>query len=102
MLSKAGVTLGSIYDEDVNRTVEQRLCGEMCQISQRKTEAHNEYMNEMYDETTPNSYINYSDADNLHGLATCHKLPYKDFELIDYKMELNEIMEYDDLGIGKE
>ena len=100
MLLKSGVTLDLIYNEDMYKMVERGLRGGMCQVSNRKAEANNKYMNELYDESKPSSYINYLDANNLYGLAMCQKLPYKDLEFIDYKMELNDIMEYEDLGIG--
>ena len=100
MLLKTGITLDLIYNEDMYKMVERGLRGGMCQVSNRKAEANNKYMNELYDESKPSSYINYLDANNLYGLAMCQKLPYKDLEFIDYKMELNDIMEYEDLGVG--
>ena len=80
--------------------VERGLRGGMCQVSNRKAEANNKYMNELYDENKPSSYINYLDANKLYGLAMCQKLPYKDLEFINYKMEVNDIMEYEDVGVG--
>ena len=75
MLLKTGISLQLIYDEEVYKMVEKGLRGGMCQVSHRMAQANNKYMEGLYDENKPNSYINYLDANNLYGLAMCQKLP---------------------------
>ena len=99
MLLKTGVTLDLIYDEELYKMVEKGLRGGMCQVSKRRAEANNKYMNDMYDENKPSSYINYLDANNLYGLAMCQKLPYKDIKFVnDFKEE--NINSWSDSNVG--
>ena len=51
------------------------MAGGMCQVSIK-------YMNEMYDENVPSSYISYLDAKFLNGLAMCQALPHKDSRFV--------------------
>ena len=80
--------------------VEKGLRGGMCQVSHRKAEANNKYMEELYDETKQSSYINYLDANNLYGLAMCQKLPYKDIRWIQRQFTEDDIKNYSDLSTG--
>ena len=99
MLLKTGVTLDLIYDEELYEMVEKGLRGGMCQVSKRRAEANNKYMNEMYDENKPSCYTNYLDANNLYGLAMCQKLPYKDIKFVnDFKEE--HINSWTDNNVG--
>ena len=100
MLLKTGIKLDLIYDEEIYKMVEKGLRGGMCQVSHRKAEANNKYMEELYDETKPSSYINYLDANNLYGLAMCQKLPYKDIRWIQRQFTEDDIKNYSDLSTG--
>ena len=99
MLLKTGVTLDLIYDEELYKMVEKGLRGGMCQVSKRRAEANNKYMNDMYDEKKPSSYINYLDANNLYGLAMCQKLPYKDIKFVDNFTE-EQLNSWNDTNVG--
>ena len=80
--------------------VEKGLRGGMCQVSHRKAEANNKYMEELYDKTKPSSYINYLDANNLYGLAMCQKLPYKDIRWIQRQFTEDDIRNYSNFSTG--
>ena len=47
MLLKTGIRLDLIYDEDIYKMVENGLRGGMCQVSHRKAETNNKYMEEL-------------------------------------------------------
>lgn len=79
MLKKTGVKLDLLTDYDMHLMMEQGLRGGISMISHRYAKANNPYLNE-YDETKPNSYISYLDANNLYGHAMLQKLPIKDFQ----------------------
>ena len=100
MLLKTGIKLDLIYDEEIYKMLEKGLRGGMCQVSHRKAEANNKYMEELYDETKPSSYINYLDANNLYGLAMCQKLPYKDIRWIQRQFTEDDIKNYSNLSTG--
>ena len=100
MLLKTGISLDLIYDEEVYKMVERGLRGGMCQVSHRKAEANNKYMEGLYDESKPSSYINYLDANNLYGLAMCQKLPYKDVRFYPNALTENDIKEWADTSTG--
>ena len=100
MLLKTGIKLDLIYDEEIYKMVEKGLRGGMCQVSHRKAEANNKYMEELYDETKPSSYINYLDANNLYGLAMCQNLPYKDIRWIQRQFTEDDIENYSNLSTG--
>ena len=100
MLLKTGISLDLIYDEEVYKMVERGLRGGMCQVSHRKAEANNKYMEGLYNENQPSSYINYLDANNLYGLAMCQKLPYKDVRFYPNQLTENDIKEWADTSIG--
>jgi len=55
--------------------IEKGLRGGMCQVSYKEARTNNKYMGEDYDAERPSKFINYLDANNLHGLATSMKLP---------------------------
>ena len=80
--------------------VERGLRGGMCQVSHRKAEANNKYMEGLYNESKPSSYINYLDANNLYGLAMCQKLPYKDVRFYPNALTENYIKESADTSTG--
>ena len=99
MLLKTGICLDLIYDEEVYKMVESGLRGGMCQVSHRKAEANNKYMEDDYDKSKESSYKNYLDANNLYGLAMCKKLPYKDIKF-DNVLTEEDILNYDNGELG--
>ena len=59
--------------------VEKGIRGEICHAIHRYAEANNKYMKN-YDKNKESSFIEYLDANNLHGLAMSQKLPVDDFK----------------------
>ena len=55
----------------------------------RYVEANNKYMKN-YDENKESSYVQYSDANNLYGLATSQKLPVDRFKWIKHTISINK------------
>jgi hypothetical protein len=58
--------------------IERQKRGGLCFVgSQRHTVANNHYL-ENYDNTKPEDYIIYLDANNLYGWAMSQPLPFSD------------------------
>lgn len=72
---KTGTELQPMTDREMYEMIEKGLRGGMCQVSYKEAKANNPYMGDDYDESKPNNYINYLDANNLYGLAMSQKLP---------------------------
>eukprot|EP01052_Picozoa_sp_SAG31_P025168 SAG31_NODE_2192_length_6226_cov_6.328219_6_plen_118_part_00 len=79
MLKKTGVRLDLLTDYDMHLFVEKGLRGGISMISHRYAQANNPYAPN-HDESEPNSYISYLDANNLYGWAMKQPLPISDFE----------------------
>ena len=63
-------------------TVEEGTGGGMCNAIHRYAKVNNKYM-ESYDKNTELSYLEYLDANNLHGWAMSQKLPVSDFKWVE-------------------
>ena len=59
--------------------VEKGIRGGICHAMYRYAKANNMYMNNC-DKNKESSYIQYLDANNLHGWAMSQKLPVDSFE----------------------
>ena len=84
MLKLTGVTLELLTDYDQHIMTEQGLRGGISMIAHRHAEANNPYV-EDYDETKPNNYIAYLDANNLYGHSMLQKLPIRSFKWCENK-----------------
>ena len=62
--------------------VEKGIRGGMCHVIYRYVKANNKYMKN-YDKNIESSYLEYLDANNLHGWAMSQKLPVVGFEWIE-------------------
>ena len=58
--------------------VEKGIRGGICHSIYRYAKANNKYMKD-YDKNKESSYIQYWDANNLHGLTMSQKLPARQF-----------------------
>ena len=83
-LKKTGVKLELITDYDMLLMTEKVIRGEVCQTTQRYAKANNEYIKN-YNKNNESSYIEYLDANNLHGWAISQKLPAKGFKWVKQK-----------------
>ena len=61
--------------------VEEVIRGGICHSIHRYAKANNKYMKN-YDKNKESSYIQYLDANNLHGLEMSQKLPVNDFKCV--------------------
>lgn len=78
MLKSTGVRLEQLVDPDMYQMIEKGKRGGQAIIAQRYAKANNHYLPN-FDETKPETYITYLDANNLYGLAMSMKLPIRDF-----------------------
>ena len=78
-LKKTNVTLELLTDYDMLLMVEEGTRGGICHSKHRHAKANNKYMKN-YDKNKESSYIQYLDANNLHGWAMSQKLPVNGFK----------------------
>ena len=91
MLFKTGIELELISDVTMLEMIERQKRGGLCFVgSKRHCVANNEYMSN-YDDTKPESYIMYWDANNLYGKSMSEPLPYKDLQF-NNNVSLNDIL----------
>ena len=78
-LKKTGVKLELLTDINMLLMIENSIRGGMCQATYRHLKANNKYM-KIYDKDQESSYLEYLDANNLHGWAMCEKLLVNGFK----------------------
>ena len=91
-LKKTGVKLELITDYDMILMIERGIRGGICQATYRHAKANNKYMKN-YNKSKitkitkiESSYIEYLDANNLHGWAMSQKFPViHDFKWVKKK-----------------
>ena len=79
MLKITRLELDPITDPDMLMFFERQVRGGISMITTRYAEANNKYMKE-YDESKPDRFIFYLDANNLYGWAMSQLLPVGDFK----------------------
>ena len=82
-LKYTGVKLDLITDPDAYLMLENSLRGGIATISQRYSLANNPLVAETYDDSQPNRYITYLDANSLYATAQCEPLPVGNFRFLD-------------------
>ena len=101
MLKITKVKLELLTDKDMLLMFEQGLRGGISQAIHKYPRANNKYM-KSYNKNVASPYIQYLDANNLHGWAMCKKLPIWGFKwasIDDYTSD--KIRNYnDDDSIG--
>ena len=80
-LKLTGQQLELLHDYDMLMFFERGIRGGMSHISKRYAEANNHYMNN-FDETKPETYIQYLDANNLYGWGMSQPLPTHGFKWV--------------------
>ena len=70
---------------------ERGIRGGICQATYKYAKANNKYMKN-YDKNKESSYLQYNDANNLHGGAMLRKLPVRNFKWI----EKDDISKFDE------
>ena len=79
LLKKTGVELELLTDYEMHMFVERGIRGGISMVSKRHAKANNPLVSD-YDESKPNSYIMYLDANNLYGWAMSKPLPKSGFK----------------------
>ena len=79
LLKKTGVELELFTDHEMHLFVERGIRGGISMVSKRYAKANNPLVSD-YDESKPNSYIMYLDANNLYGWAMSKPLPKSGFK----------------------
>ena len=100
---KTNVELELLTDYDMLLMVEEGISGGICHAVHRYAKANNKYMKNYY-KNRESSYIQYLDANNLHGWPMCKKLPVNGFKWIKDKSKIDEefIQNYDEGSSNKE
>ena len=80
-LKTTGQQLELLHDYDMLMFFERGIRGGMSHILKRYAEANNHYMNN-FDDTKPETYIQYLDANNLYGWAMSQSLPTHGFKWV--------------------
>ena len=78
-LKKTEVELELIADPDMLLMVEKGIRGGICLAILRYAKANNKYMKD-YNKNEEESFLQYSDANNLYGFAMSEPLPVDGFE----------------------
>ena len=91
MLNMTGIKLEQIHDYRVMDIMERQKKGGLCFVgSKRHAIANNKYL-PTYDETKPENYLLYLDANNLYGGAMSQYLPYDKVKMND-KVNLEKVL----------
>ena len=88
-LKKTGVKLELLTDIDMLLMVEKRILGGICHATRIYAKANNKYMKN-YDENEESSFLEYLDANNLHGWAMSEPLPVDGFDWIKDLSKIDE------------
>ena len=88
-LKKTEVKLELLTDYDMILMIEKGIRGGICQATHRYAKANNKYMKN-YNKNIESSYIEYLDANNLHGWAMSQKLPTNCFRWVEDLSQFNE------------
>ena len=82
LLKYTNVRLELLTDAEMYQFFEAGVRGGVASINHRYAEANNKYMGSAYDPSKENSYILYTDMNNMYGYAMSDSLPISDFKWI--------------------
>ena len=88
-LDKTRIILELLTDFDMLLMVEKGIRGVICHVIHRYAKENNKYMKN-YDKNKESSYIQYLDANNLHGWAISQKLTVNGTEWVKDISSLNK------------
>ena len=96
-LKRTEVKLELISDIDMLFMIEEGIKGGICHSVLRHTKANNKYMKD-YDENKDDSFLLYTEFNNLYGKVMSEKSPVDGFEWIEDTSEIDEnfIKNYDE------
>ena len=96
-LKKIGIKLELISDIDMLLMLEEGIRGGICHSVLRHAKANNKYMKD-YDENKDDSFLKYTDYNNLYGKKMSEKLPVDGFEWVEDLSIIDEdfIKNYDE------
>ena len=84
-LKKTGIRLELLLDPDMLLMFERGIRrGGITQSVHRWAAANNPYMGSEYDKSKPTKYLQYLDANNLHGWAMSQPLPTEEFHWVEF------------------
>ncbi|XP_065652858.1 uncharacterized protein LOC136080174 [Hydra vulgaris] len=72
-----------LSDYDMILMIKKGIRGGISMISNRFGTSNNKYMGDAYDQSTPSTFIQYLDANNLYGWAMSKPLPTNGFKWMD-------------------
>ena len=90
-LKKTGIRLELLIDPDMLLMFEHGIRGNVTQAVHRYAAANKKYMGELTTPKEESSYLQYLDANNLHGWAMSQSLPSGGFRWVS--IEPNEVTE---------
>ena len=102
MMKMTDCRLSLLTDPMMFMLVQTNLRGGISMISKRYAKANNKYMGDAYDPKVRSSFILYTDANNLYGLAMSEPLPYDDFNWLSPEEfeHIDWIAQHDDQEVG--
>ena len=95
MLKITRVKLKLLTDIDMVLMVENSIIGGLTQVVRKYGVANNGYLPD-YDKNQLSSYLQYLDANNLHGYAMIKKLPLSEFKWSDPKKDTSKFIKNHD------
>ena len=105
-LKKTEVRLELLKDPDMLLMFENGIRGGITQSVHRWAAANNPYMSYEYDRSKPSEYLQYLDANNLHGWAMSQPLSTGEFKWVDIRQDMEPrkaidmLVRNSDLGYG--
>ena len=98
-LKKTKIGLELLLDPDMFLMFERRIRGGITQSLHRWAKANNPYMGSEYTPREPTRYLQYLDANNLHGWAMSQPLPTGGFRWVDVKPdEIGKLANFSEKG----
>ena len=95
-LKKSKVQLELLDNAEMYSFFEGAIRGGISQVTKRYSKANNKYMKE-YDETKPNIFLMYLDANNLYGHSMMGKLPTKNFAWVKEEEEKERLSQKEEI-----